>query len=91
MRVRRPWMSASERNELWRRWREGESLTDIARALERALAHLREAEAARAAGVPHDLLTIDVRAAARALGEVTGEAIDETVLAEIFSRFCIGK
>jgi len=60
-------------------------------ALERALAHLREAEAARLAGVPHDLLAIDVRAAARAIGEVTGEAIDERVLAEIFSRFCIGK
>ena len=41
MRVRRPWMSASERNELWRRWREGESLTDIARALERALAPIQ--------------------------------------------------
>ena len=34
---------------------------------------------------------IDVRAALRAIGEVTGEAIDDAVLAEIFSRFCIGK
>jgi tRNA modification GTPase len=60
-------------------------------ALERALAHLREAEAARLAGAPQDLLAIDVRAAARAIGEVTGETIDDAVLTEIFSRFCIGK
>ena len=42
-------------------------------------------------GTPLDLLAIDVRAALRAIGEVTGEAIDEAVLTEIFSRFCIGK
>jgi IS30 family transposase len=33
--VRRPWMPWSDRNELWRRWRAGESLTDIAKALQR--------------------------------------------------------
>ena len=30
MRVRRSWMSTGQRNELWRRWRDGESLSDIA-------------------------------------------------------------
>ena len=60
-------------------------------ALDRALLHLREADAARCAGYPIDLLAVDVRAALRALGEITGEDIDEAVLAEIFSRFCIGK
>ena len=60
-------------------------------ALERAYEHLREAIAAREMGAPHDLLAIDVRAAMRAIGEVTGESIDETVLTEIFTRFCIGK
>ena len=35
MGVRRPRMSWSERNELWRRWRAGESLTHIAKALDR--------------------------------------------------------
>jgi len=34
-RMRRPWMTSSEKNELWRRWREGESATEIARGLER--------------------------------------------------------
>lgn len=60
-------------------------------ALERALEHLRHARAARAAGVPLDLLATDVRAALHAIGLVTGEAVDEAVLTEIFSRFCIGK
>lgn len=35
MGVRRRWMTWSERNELWRRWRAGDSLVDIAKALER--------------------------------------------------------
>jgi IS30 family transposase len=35
MGVRRARMSWSERNELWRRWRAGESLVDIAKALDR--------------------------------------------------------
>ena len=40
MRVHRPWMSARDRNELWQRWRAGESLTDIARALERGIGRI---------------------------------------------------
>jgi tRNA modification GTPase len=60
-------------------------------ALDRALAHVREATTARRAGYPLDLLATDVRAALRALGELTGEAVDEAVLTEIFGRFCIGK
>ena len=35
MGVRRPRMSWKERHELWRRWRAGESLVDIAKALDR--------------------------------------------------------
>jgi len=35
MRVRRTWMSCTQRNELWARWRAGESLTDIGHALAR--------------------------------------------------------
>lgn len=60
-------------------------------ALDRSLAHVRDAGAARRAGYPLDLLAIDIRAALHALGEVTGEAVDEAVLGEIFARFCIGK
>lgn len=60
-------------------------------ALDRAAIHLREAAGARAMGYPIDLLATDVRAALHAIGQVTGEAVDEAVLTEIFSRFCIGK
>ncbi|MCC6945062.1 MAG: tRNA uridine-5-carboxymethylaminomethyl(34) synthesis GTPase MnmE [Thermomicrobiales bacterium] len=60
-------------------------------ALERALTHLHEAHATRIAGFPIDLMATDVRAALHAIGEVTGENVDEAVLTEIFSRFCIGK
>lgn len=60
-------------------------------AVERALAHIHDAQQARVAGVPQDLLATSVRAALHAVGEVTGEEVDEAVLHEIFSRFCIGK
>lgn len=60
-------------------------------ALERAYHHLQEAETARQAGYPLDLLSVDIRAALHAIGSVTGEQVDEAVLDEIFRRFCIGK
>lgn len=60
-------------------------------ALDRAFAHVEDAIAAHEAGVPQDLLATSVRAALHAVGEVTGENVDEAVLLEIFSTFCIGK
>jgi tRNA modification GTPase len=60
-------------------------------ALRRAVAHLESAlETARASFGP-DLVSIDVRGAWIALGEVTGESVGEDLLDQIFSRFCIGK
>jgi tRNA modification GTPase len=44
-----------------------------------------------AVSFPEDFISIDVRAALDALGEITGEAAGEDLLDTIFKRFCIGK
>ncbi len=40
---------------------------------------------------PLDLIGIDVKAAWDALGEITGETATETIIQEIFAKFCVGK
>jgi tRNA modification GTPase len=60
-------------------------------ALRRALEHVADAQRAHGAGIPLDLLAVDVRAALFAVGEITGEHVSEAVLDEIFRRFCVGK
>jgi len=57
----------------------------------RALEHVREAMQADQAGMPADLVSIDVREAVDALGQVTGETASEDLLSTIFGEFCIGK
>lgn len=42
-------------------------------------------------GLEDDVLSIDIRASVAALGELTGDALNESVLDGIFSRFCVGK
>lgn len=62
-----------------------------AAALTSARAALEQVQATIANQMPLDFWTIDLRTAIQALGEVTGDEITESMLDEIFSRFCIGK
>jgi len=62
-----------------------------AAALMRAKIALIDVGGAIAEQLPLDFWTIDLRTAIQALGEITGEELTESVLDQIFSRFCIGK
>lgn len=42
-------------------------------------------------GMPLDMVTIDIKNCAEYIGQITGESIDDAVMHNIFSRFCIGK
>ena len=59
--------------------------------LRRAVKHLHEAQETIRLNVGLDFVSIDLRAALECLSEITGEAVGEDVINEIFSKFCIGK
>jgi len=42
-------------------------------------------------GMPWDILSIDIRRALQYVSEITGHNVQESLLEDIFSRFCIGK
>ncbi len=60
-------------------------------ALQRVATHLRASTMSLEQGLPLDFVSIDLRAAYEALGEVTGETASDDLLDTIFSEFCIGK
>jgi len=60
-------------------------------ALRRALDELSRAEEAVRAGMGYEFAAVNLREAADALGEVTGQVTAQDVLDRIFSQFCIGK
>lgn len=62
-----------------------------AAALNTALLALRQVQQTIREQLPIDFWTIDLRLAIQALGAITGDDITESMLDEIFSRFCIGK
>jgi tRNA modification GTPase len=60
-------------------------------ALRRALASTRAAEQALRRTGAVELFAEELRAAQRALGEITGDLTSEDLLGQIFGSFCIGK
>jgi tRNA modification GTPase len=60
-------------------------------ALRRATENLRTSLISLEQALPLDFVSIDLRSAYDALGEVTGETASDDLLDRIFSEFCIGK
>ena len=72
---------------------EGVTVTNVRHrdALRRAGESLDQALESVECGMAGELISIDVRAAADALGEITGAITTDEILGRIFSEFCIGK
>jgi tRNA modification GTPase len=62
-----------------------------AAALTQASAALAQVQQTIEHQLPLDFWTIDLRTAIYALGNITGDELTESMLDEIFSRFCLGK
>ncbi|MBK9148012.1 MAG: tRNA uridine-5-carboxymethylaminomethyl(34) synthesis GTPase MnmE [Flavobacteriales bacterium] len=60
-------------------------------ALTKARQALIDSRAAIEQGISGELLAVDLRAAQRHLGEITGRITPDDLLGSIFGRFCIGK
>lgn len=60
-------------------------------ALQDALHSLQLVERSIHDGMPEDFYSIDLTGAYASLGKIIGEEVDEDVVNEIFSKFCMGK
>lgn len=60
-------------------------------ALADALESMKKVVKSIDAGMPEDFYSIDLMDAYESLGNITGEAIGEDLVNEIFSKFCMGK
>lgn len=60
-------------------------------ALADALESMKKVVESIDAGMPEDFYSIDLMDAYESLGNITGEAIGEDLVNEIFSKFCMGK
>jgi len=60
-------------------------------ALKEALDSLELVERSIEDGMPEDFFSIDLMNAYEQLGTIIGEALEDDLVNEIFSRFCMGK
>ena len=60
-------------------------------ALQDALNSLKLVKRSIEDGMPEDFYSIDLTSAYASLGKIIGEEVDEDVVNEIFSKFCMGK
>ena len=56
-----------------------------------ALGFITSAIGAYEAGLPQDISSSDIELALGAISEIDGRAVSEAVVADIFSKFCVGK
>jgi tRNA modification GTPase len=61
------------------------------RLLRDSEAALRQARAAAQAGIPHEMLLLDLYSALHPIDAITGATTADDILNRIFSTFCIGK
>jgi len=59
--------------------------------VEQAVNSLAEAKNGLAAGLPVDLIQVDVTRCWQALGEITGDGAPDELISQLFSQFCLGK
>ena len=64
--------------------RQNASLSRAVEALDVALVNLNS-------GFPQDLVSSDIEIALEAISELDGRAVSEEIVADIFSKFCVGK
>ena len=64
--------------------RQKEAVSEVKASIDR----LRETIAA---GMPEDLLTVDLMNAYESFGRVTGDTFEDDLVEKIFSDFCMGK
>ena len=60
-------------------------------ALTESLSSLKLVQKSIEDGMPEDFYSIDLTSAYASLGKIIGEEVDEDVVNEIFSKFCMGK
>ena len=60
-------------------------------ALEQTLDSLEMVKQSVSDGMPEDFYSIDLMNAYEQLGKILGEAVEDDLVNEIFSKFCMGK